>query len=107
MPKDFKKMVSRPSLFGAWHLGEVVENKSLNSPVLFLGKALNERPSFVWKIDGPVFPPKKGLVTSRASDSKKKMPYNTECKLSAVATPNREKLKERRKVISLLISILQ
>ena len=49
----------------------------------------------MWKTGGPVFPPKRVLVAQRASDSKKK------CRLSAVATPNREKAKKRRTCLML------
>ena len=38
------KMASAASLLGAWHLGEVVENKSASLLVVFLGKALNGMP---------------------------------------------------------------
>ena len=42
--KTFKKMVSIVSLLGAWHFGEVVENKLASSLVVSLGKALNGTP---------------------------------------------------------------
>ena len=37
-------MVSTAPLLGAWHLGEVVENKPASSVVVSLGKALNGTP---------------------------------------------------------------
>ena len=64
------EMLSTASLLGAQHLGEVVENKPAISLVVSLGKALNDAPAFMWKRDGPVFPPNRGLVAGRASDCK-------------------------------------
>ena len=37
-------MVSTASLLGAWHLGEVVENKPASLLVVSLGKAINRTP---------------------------------------------------------------
>ena len=48
----------------------------------------------MWETGGPVFPLKKVLVAGRACDRKPKpCNKNADQKLSAVATPNWEKLK--------------
>ena len=51
----------------------------------------------MWKTGGPVFPLKRGLVAGRASDRKNKNAMSKKCRLSAVATPNQEKPKEKEK----------
>ena len=42
-------MESIASLLGARHVWEAVENKPTSSFVVFLGKALNGTPTFIWK----------------------------------------------------------
>ena len=44
IPKKTLKMAFSASLFGAWHLEEVAENKLASSLVVSLGKTLNGTP---------------------------------------------------------------
>ena len=62
-------MVSVASLLGARHLWEVVENKPASSLVVFLGKALNGRPTFMWKTGDPEMATPKRVQTHRPKHS--------------------------------------
>ena len=52
-------------------------------------------PTFLWKTGGPVFLRKRGLVARRASNCKTKT-ILYKYRSFAVATPNREKLKDKK-----------
>ena len=54
----------------------------------------------MWKTGGPVFPLKRGLVAGRATDRKNENAMLQKCRISAVATPNREKPKEKEEKLS-------
>ena len=62
-------MVSIASLLGARHLEEVVDNKPASSLVVFLGKHLTGRPTFIWKTGDPEMATPKRVRTYRPKHS--------------------------------------